>query len=325
MYNQENYRRIKREFEQKHFAAAEAAEQRMREVEEKIPVLVEIHRTLRSTGCSIFAASLSENREEEMARLKRENQELREVARDLLLQNGYPADYTQVRYECPLCDDTGFTKESKGRSICGCMKRALILAGYESSGIGAMLDKQTFDSFSLSYYPEEDREKNMRKVFERSQQYAETFHGEGSGNLLFFGATGLGKTHLSTAIAKAVIDRGYDVVYDTAQNIFSVFEAERFGKDREGSVSEPAARYFDCDLLILDDLGAEMSTQFTVSCLYQLLNERMMTRRPMIISTNLQFAEIRQRYTDRICSRLLGEFFAFQFTGKDIRMQKLRS
>ena len=325
MYNQENYRRIKREFEQKHFAAAEAAEARMREVEEKIPVLVEIHRTLRSTGFSIFGASLSENGREEMARLKRENQELREVAADLLVQHGYPADYTQIRYECPLCNDTGFTNESNGRTLCACMKRALILAGYESSGIGSMLEEQTFDSFSLSYYTEDDQRRNMERVLERAKQYAETFHGKGSGNLLFFGATGLGKTHLSTAIAKTVIDRGYDVVYDSAQNVFSGFEAERFGRDREGTGSEPTARYFQCDLLILDDLGAEMSNQFSVSCLYQLLNERMLSRMPMIISTNLQFTEIRQRYTDRICSRLLGEFFAFQFSGKDIRMQKLRS
>jgi DNA replication protein DnaC len=130
----------------------------------------------------------------------------------------------------------------------------------------------------------------------------------------------LGKTHLSSAIAKVVIDNGYDVVYETAQNIFADFEAERFGRAPAGE--NRTARYFNCDLLIMDDLGTEMQTQFTVPCLYNLLNTRLISEKSMIISTNVRKEELLSKYSDRITSRLFGEFEICVFTGKDIRSQK---
>ncbi len=178
-----------------------------------------------------------------------------------------------------------------------------------------------FEAFSLDYYPPAALDR-MRHNLQMLKSFADTF-GEGEPkSWLLFGATGLGKTHLSTAVAKTVLDRGYDVVYETAQNFFSDFEAERFhsyGQDAPAST----ARYFSCDLLILDDLGTELTNQFTVSCLYNLINSRIISGRSTIINTNLPSAELRKRYDDRITSRLLGEYKPLVFRGKDIRSQKL--
>ena len=154
------------------------------------------------------------------------------------------------------------------------------------------------------------------------RDYAENFKPGASRNLLFIGNTGLGKTHLSTAIAKKVIEGGCDVVYDTAQNIFADFEIEHFSRNRDEE--DRTSRYFDCDLLIIDDLGSEMSNQFTVSVLYLLINTRLNRGLSTMISTNLNQKELRERYWDRITSRLFGEYRILLFLGTDVRAQKIR-
>ncbi len=325
MYNRENYKRIKKDFSRRHFAAQEAADARRAEAEAKIPALAAVNRAIGETGVKIFGASLQgrEGLEERIAALRRENEELRAIRGEMLEGAGYPSDYLSVKYECNACDDTGFL--NGGERICTCMKRALTLAGYESSGIGGLIHTQSFDTFRLSYYTSRTDRANMERIYEDAKRYAETFTDETAKNIVMFGATGLGKTHLSTAIAKVVIDRGYDVVYETAQNIFGDFEDERFNRSYNAGTEDRATdRYFDCDLLIIDDLGAEMSNQFTVSCLYNLLNTRLNHRRSVILSTNLSYGEIMKRYTERISSRLLGEYHQFHFTGTDIRMEKIR-
>ena len=135
------------------------------------------------------------------------------------------------------------------------------------------------------------------------------------------GATGLGKTYLSACIARAVADRGFSVAYESAIRVFSDFEAEKFG-NRGEEASDPTRRYFACDLLILDDLGTEMTTQFTVSALYQIVNTRMLENRATIISTNLPAAELERRYGAQTASRLLGSYELYQFRGNDIRMMQ---
>ena len=165
----------------------------------------------------------------------------------------------------------------------------------------------------------------MSRVFGIVKNYAETFRENGGRNLLFIGKTGLGKTHLSSACAKAVIDRGFDVVYESAQNIFSDFEYERFGRGYNSDAqNEKTARYFDTDLLIIDDLGTEVVNQFTTACLYNIINTRMCSGKGMIINTNLDQNELASKYQDRITSRLFGEFDICLFVGKDVRSQKLR-
>jgi DNA replication protein DnaC len=162
----------------------------------------------------------------------------------------------------------------------------------------------------------------MRQNLAILKQYAEQFDLQ-SENLILCGATGLGKTHLSTSVARRVIERGFDVYYTTAQQMFFDFEHARFGTETGMAPSADLARYSECEMLILDDLGTEVSNQFTNSCLYMVLNNRINLGRAMVISTNLTGREIKERYADRIASRILGDFKPLVFVGTDIRRQKL--
>ena len=323
MFNRENYRRIKQQFTAKHLAAGEEQLARMREVEAALPELAQINRALSQTGLKIFRAAMAgtDGLDARIDALRRENEELLACRADMLVHAGYPQDYLDIRYECTECNDTGFT--DNGQRLCTCMRRALILAGYESSGIGPLLERQTFDNFSLKYYQDPADRRNMENVLTVVRQYVDAFSDEKAKNLLFFGQTGLGKTHLSSAIAKTLIDRGHDVLYETAQNVFGDFEDERFNRSYNTGIDEKKTdRYFSCDLLILDDLGAELSNQFTASCLYNLINTRYNTGKSCIISTNLTHPEIEKRYSQRVLSRLLGQYQNLHFTGRDIRMMK---
>ena len=324
MFNRENYKRIKQEFTAKHLAAGETQRMRMREIEAKHPEIAQINEALAQTGLRVFQAAMGgrEGLDARMEQVQRDNMELLAQRADLLSMIGYPTDYLDLKYECEKCQDTGFVDQ--GERICTCMRRALILAGYETSGIGILMEKQTFENFSLQYYQEPADRKKMELVFDTAQRYVEVFSDQKAQNLLFFGQTGLGKTHMSSAIAKALIDRGFDVLYETAQNLFGDFEDERFNRTYNTGIEEKKTdRYFTCDLLIIDDLGAELSNQFTASCLYNLINTRHNTGKSCIINTNLNLNEIEKRYSQRIFSRLCGQYQLLQFTGRDIRMMKL--
>ena len=241
--------------------------------------------------------------------------------RDALLSvAGYPTDYSEPRYDCPECEDSGYIN---GR-MCRCMKQRLIMAEYESSGLGRLMRTQTFETFSLDYYADDRRSlENMRYIYNAIRRFAETFYPRTSGSIALFGGTGLGKTHLTTATAKVVIERGYDVVYSGAIGMFSDFERARFGNSSGQETGEKTERYYGCDLLMIDDLGSEMSNQFTISALYDVINTRINKGLPMMISTNLRQDEMRSRYGDRITSRIFGEFAAFMLTGTDVRAKKL--
>ncbi len=319
MPKQENYKKLREVYEKKREAAVSLSEQRRAEIHRAIPEVKELDAALSQTGFSILAAARAgkDGLDARIAKLREENRKLREIRAELLEANGYPADYTEVHYECDICHDTGFD----GLKICPCMKKALVYAGFESSGIGHLVARQHFDSFSLDYYKGQDRAR-MEQNVRIARAFAESF-GEGKADhLLFFGGTGLGKTHLSSAVAKVVIERGYDVVYETAQNVFSDFEFKQF-RSVAGD-SDPTEKYFEAELLIIDDLGTEMCNQFTVSCLYHLINTRLNAQKPMLISTNLSQKELRDRYADRITSRIFGEFTPLFFTGSDVRMEKLK-
>ncbi len=317
-YNPENYKRIAAQYKDKNLRAKQAAEMRRAEIHEKLPQVMEIDRALSQTGLRIMREALNgkEGLDARIKKLEEGNALLLEARREILLSAGYPEDYTSVHYECNDCMDVGFIDGK----MCKCMRRALTLAGYESSGVLKLIEKQNFDTFDLKYYDGAER-MNMERILARTKHYAATFDGKHMRNLLFIGTTGLGKTHLSSAIAKEVVENGHDVIYESAQKIFSDFEAEKFGRTAQGE--DRTSRYMTCDLLIIDDLGTEMQSQFTVSCLYNLVNTRLISEKSMIISTNIRKEELLSKYTDRITSRLFGEFEICVFSGKDIRSQKL--
>ncbi len=325
-YNKENYKRIREEFATKAFAAREAADARRAQLYLKVPAVKALDRQLSEFGFRIMKAAVDPADESEsIASLRAENARLLEERGALLKANGYPEDYTALRYDCEKCKDTGYC----GIKMCECMRRALIEAGMESSGLSALLKKQSFDNFSLDFYKRDPEEyRAMAETYKNIRYYAEHFsikEGEPAPcSILFLGNTGLGKTHLSTAIARTVIERGYDVYYNSAVGMISDFEYRRFGNGIAAEMTDDTARYVDCDLLIIDDLGTEVVNQFTLSCIYYVINTRLNLQKPMIINTNLSPAEIRKTYSDRISSRLMGEFAVVPFYGTDIRKQKLK-
>ena len=321
-YNKENYRKVREEYENKYKRAHEDADRRRASAQAAIPGLAELDRELGRVGLRIMSAIVAgEGRTEKMVEeIKEKNLMLQKSRGELLRAYGYPEDYTDVKYECENCGDSGYI-EGK---MCECMRRRLIMAGCESSGIAQLMREQNFDNFSLEYYRSNNNDyRNMEQVLETAKQFAENFAENNGKNLLFLGGTGLGKTHLSSAVARRVIERGFDVSYVTAQGMISDFERERFGNTSYGAGEGDTARYFEADLLIIDDLGTEMTNQFTVSCLYNVINTRINCKKSTIISANVNADELRQRYTDRIASRVFGEYLARLFTGKDVRGQKL--
>ena len=188
---------------------------------------------------------------------------------------------------------------------------------------------ESFENFSLDYYAQNhDDYVKMKHNFNTVLTWAEGFSTENTNSkpksLLFVGGTGLGKTHLSTALARRVIELGYDVFYNSAVGMISDFEVRRFGNGVAQGEGDRTAYYTECDLLIIDDLGTEVANQFTLSCLYHVLNTRLNLGKPTVISTNLSSADLRKTYSDRIMSRLIGEFQLVAFYGTDVRRQKIQ-
>ncbi|MBQ8344822.1 MAG: ATP-binding protein [Clostridia bacterium] len=317
-YNKEAYAKVKAEYANKYARAQKQAEERRMELYAAIPDVMALDRILSGTGMDIMAIIVSgrADTEEAIRKLKERNREL-EAQRDAVLTaNGFPTDYSDVHYECPRCGDSGYVDGS----MCDCMKQALALEGYACSGLGGLIGEQRFDNFSLSYYEGAAKERMQRNV-KHLQGFADGFDRHTYRNYLLMGSTGLGKTHLSTAVAERVIRRGYDAFYVTAVGMLNDFESKRFGSDADRG--RDLSRYYEADLLIVDDLGTELVNQFTLSCLYDVLNTRINNRRSTIINTNLPTKELEAKYNERITSRLVGEYLPLLFSGVDVRRQKI--
>ena len=255
----------------------------------------------------------------DIAPIKKRNKELQEKRRELIVALGYPADYTDLKYTCKDCSDTGFID---GTRTCHCLKELIIKGRIEASAMGRLLEKQSFDNFELDWYSYDEKAKERMKVnLAIAKNYVRDF-AKKQDNLLLIGSTGTGKTHISTAIARELIHKGYDVIYDSTQNIISDFEADRF-RNNYGREENKSEKYLDCQLLIIDDLGTEFSNQFTLSTIYNLLNTRQNKGLPTIISTNLSPEELARKYEDRIYSRIIGsDCKVLAFMGKDRRVSK---
>lgn len=326
-YNKENFKRVRADFATKALRAHEEADLRREEAHRAIPALKALDDRLSELGVRIMQEAFhTDSFQKELAMLREENVRARKERELLLTGNGFPSDYTEPHYECECCCDTGFV----GIKMCTCMRRALVSAGMASSGLSTLMMKQSFDNFSLDYYkgtPEEYRV--MSENYRNLRAYAQNFSIESGkpmpSSLLFLGGTGLGKTHLSTSIARVVIENGYDVFYNSAVGMISDFETRRFGNGIASEGTDDTQRYVECELLIIDDLGTEVVNQFTLSCLYHVLNTRLNLGKPTIVSTNLMPKDLRKLYSDRIASRLTGEFEVVPFYGTDVRKQKLRS
>lgn len=320
-YNRSDYVKIKNEYSEKYRKARERADECRFELYAAIPEVKAIDSLLAGTGSEIMAiiTSGAKDHEKKIGELRERNDKLLLHRGELLRMRGYPEDYSDVKYECEKCGDTGYV----GMKMCECMKRALVLAGYESSGLGGLIRTQSFENFSLEYYRTGGANyENMEMFLSSLRRFAEGFSEDTYRNYLLLGPTGLGKTHLSTAVAKSVIERGFDVLYVSALGMVSDFEARRFGNASGDGNQRDTERYYTADLLIIDDLGTEMVNQFTVSCLYDVINSRINNRKSTFINTNLTRKEIESKYSERITSRLFGEYYPLPFSGTDIRRQK---
>ena len=303
---------------------ADELEQRRRMAFTRQPRLAEIERELRGTMGRIVTSALQKGTDPLPAIrvLRDENLELQRERAELLTAMGEPIDYLDDKPACPLCGDTGYRKGQ----VCDCLKKYYAREQLHELSRLLPLGEATFDSFCFDYYDDAvwpdygtSPRANMERNFDVCRDYAQQFS-KGSGNLLLSGGTGLGKTFLSACIARVVSDGGYSVVYDTAGRIFSRFEEAKFRGDAEGDAD--AKRCQRCDLLIVDDLGTEMTTSFVQSALYQLVNGRLMEEKATIISTNLAPEELGTRYGGAVLSRLEGEYEILPFFGEDIRRLK---
>jgi len=303
----------------------ERYERRLLGVYARAPRVRELDAEIRETMSGVVAVALGTEAGGRVDEIRLRNLELQELRRAELSRAGFPSGFLGDEYMCPKCDDTGYV----GTEMCACLKELYKEEQRKSLSSLLKLGDETFDSFDLSYYdstPEPDTgispRRNMEIVYETCVEYARKF-GAKSFNLFFNGAPGLGKTFLSACIARVVAESGHSVVYDTAASLFSKFEDVKFSRaeDAEEARAE-ARRYLECDLLIMDDLGTEMTTAFTVSALYEVVNTRLMTGKKTIVSSNLALGELRRRYSEQIMSRLEGEYKELSFKGDDIRKKR---
>ncbi len=302
--------------------AAQSQEYRNRRerVYARLPRLAAIDRELRQSVASAAVTAFRSGSDPTAAleRLGQQNLSLQEESARLLRSLGLPEDYLDEQPICPICRDRGWI----GAEMCQCLRS--LCTEEQNKQLSSLLDLQgqSFDRFRLDYYggPYSSDRATMQNVFDICKGYAEQFVTCPIRNLLMTGRPGVGKTFLSACIARTVSAQGFSVVYDTAISVFSHFESAHFTRDEESRLY--MRRYLRCDLLILDDLGSEMTTPFVQSALYELVNERLLSRKSTVISTNLRLEELSQRYSQQVSSRLLGQYQLLKFKGPDIRQEK---
>ncbi len=298
--------------------------QHLAEAYAKVPRIKEIDLELRRTMAQAAQAAFRQGSDgrELLEQVRQQNLELQQE-RAILAMEAFEPGFLD---ESPICDHCGGSGYL-GSTMCECLQE---LCRQEQKKEVSILSgsREAFHQFRLDYYPDRTDPKygaSPRAIMERNfkvcRTYALTF-APNAGNLLFVGGTGLGKTFLSACVARAVADRGYSVLYETAGHLFSKLEQAKFTPSEEARAE--AAKFTECDLLIIDDLGTEMPGQFVTAALYGLLNDRMLQNKPMVISTNLNVEEMARRYSPQIASRLHGGFQRLTFVGEDIRVLKNR-
>ena len=319
------FARAREILEERRKAREDLLARRQEEAARSVPGLTEIDAELRNVMSQAVRAVLEGGDAEERIRAAgEESLKLQQRRRTLLESAGFSPDYLDETPDCPRCGDTGFV----GTEPCGCLMEIYRKEQARELSSLTRLQGESFDSFQLFWYSDAPNEAgtspraHMRAVLEYCRSYARSF-GARSDNLLFTGGPGLGKTFLSACIAGEVSANGHSVVYQTAGEVFSAFEESRFGRGEQEEAAEAALnRLMNCDLLILDDLGTEMTNSLTVAGLYELVNARLTSGKKTIISTNLAPTELAGRYSPQISSRILGDYEVLRFTGEDIRLLK---
>ena len=281
-----------------------------------VPRLTEIDNALGRIGSRAAITALSGDMQA-LSLIQKDSEGLQNEKQEILNSAGIK----KPEPNCSFCNDTGYI----GSDYCSCVKSLAKKMSFEELSKHMPIKNQRFENFDLSFYPDKSDKngvvprKIMTSVLKMTKEYAINFTPT-SKSLLFIGGVGLGKTHLSLSIVSEVLAKGYNVVYGSAQNLFSAAEREHFSYTGESAKTDALLQ---CDLLVIDDLGTEFMTSFTQSLFYNIINTRLLSCKPTIINTNLNFKELEERYTPRITSRFMGEYELIKFFGIDIRQQKM--
>ncbi len=316
------YDEIMRDYEARQTQNRHIQELHIQEVYRKVPKLKELDDEIASVSVA-RAKELLSGSEAALEELHRQLEQLQKQKKELLTESGYPLNYLDMPYTCPDCKDTGYIDGKR----CHCFMQASIDLVYTQSNLKSILEKENFSTFSFSYYSDDriNPATNLsalataKNAYDESLRFIKNFDDEFS-NLFFYGDTGVGKTFFSNCIAKELLDSGHSVIYFTAFELFHIFEKNVFERDVE--MAEPYQNIFDCDLLIIDDLGTEMSNSFTTSQLFLCLNERILRRKSTIISTNLGLNQLADTYSERTFSRVSSHYTMIKLFGDDIRIKK---
>lgn len=323
-YSEEILSKARARLEQAKQEHEETYQARLQEAYARFPRLKEIDHELRGTMAQVVAAAFrkGEDPTAAIAAIKERNLALQQEREWILEASDLGGDFLDDSPICSKCGGTGYI----GSTMCECL--SALCRSEQKKALSSLIGtgKERFSAFRLDYYstrPDPSIGISPRDImtdtFQHCKDYAAGFSAQ-SASLLFTGGTGLGKTFLSGCIARAVAEKGFSVIYDTAIQIISDYENVRFSDNSEES-RRSLNKYTSCDLLIIDDLGTEMVTQFTISALYQVINTRLIQGKQTIVSTNLDPHGIRTRYSPQIASRLLGEFELISFLGEDIRLR----
>lgn len=303
-------------------------EQRISDVYSQIPRIEEIDTEISKIGLSLAKLVLLNPNDKDsiVYECKSKIESLSDEKKELLLKNNVPDWYMSIQYRCNACKDKGFLDNGVK---CNCLKQEIVSEAYRMSNLSRLLAKENFTNFDLSLFSTEKDPKANISPFENMQsnilpicdKFIINFDKDNGENLLFYGDTGVGKTYLCNCMAKSLLDKGYLVIYQTAFKMFEIIEDYKF-KNKEHHISKDNyENLFDCDLLIIDDLGTELTNSFTNSELFNILNTRLLSGKKTIISTNLNMMQLSQDYAIRISSRVFDRFTAVKFIGNDLRWE----
>ena len=311
------YDAILHQYEMKQLKSRRDVEQKLAYVYDHIPDYRDLENKVASVSVAQGKKMLAGD-SEAMEDLRNSLAELSRRKVQLLEDAGLPADYLEPVYECPDCKDTGYIDGQK----CHCFKQAMITLLYEQSNIREMLRTENFDALSYEYYEGEDLSR-FKNAVNTCCNFIKNINSDYH-NLFFYGTVGTGKSFLSGCVAKELIESGHSVIYFSAAGLFDLLSKNSFDYKNRDELRETYTDLYQCDLLIVDDLGTELTNQFVASQLFALLNERHMGKKATMISTNLSLEELRNRYSDRIFSRITSNYEICKLTGQDIRMYKKR-
>jgi len=318
---------IIKNYEKKRRMAEARRQEKVASIYQRLPQLEALETKMKKKGISITKGLLSEPEKQQqlLKQLEDDLTQLRRQRQDLMNQYGLKESDFEPVWECTLCQDRGVMKDG---SHCSCFKQQLINEAYHMSNLAGILEKENFKTFRLDLFSAEkvpgeavSQRENMRQVLTECEGFAFNFDLPEEKNLLFFGPTGLGKTFMANCIAKSLLDRGHIVIYQTAIKLINLLENHQFGKDGREKDPQTLERLFNCDLLIIDDLGTELTNTFTNSQLFQIINTRQLEGRKTLISTNLPPSTLMERYDDRICSRIFAHYSFVKFFGRDVRWE----